>query len=93
LRRQASAPGAAPPGIAIGNPERITRELKKWEAMGIDCVNFVLNVLEVVPQEQVLDSLRLFAREVMPHFKDRRGESAAEGLKAGARQSAAAGGR
>ena len=27
---------------------------------------------EVIPQEQVLDSLRLFAREVMPHFRDDR---------------------
>jgi alkanesulfonate monooxygenase SsuD/methylene tetrahydromethanopterin reductase-like flavin-dependent oxidoreductase (luciferase family) len=92
LRRQASGPGAAPPGIAIGNPERITRELKKWEAMGIDCVNFVLNVLEVIPQEQVLDSLRLFAREVMPQFKDDRREPKDDRLKPGARQSAAAGG-
>jgi len=61
--------------------------------MGIDCVNFILNVLEVVPQEQVLDSLRLFAREVMPHFRDGRGESEDEALKSTSRQSAAAGGR
>ncbi|HKV53788.1 MAG TPA: LLM class flavin-dependent oxidoreductase [Candidatus Binataceae bacterium] len=80
LRHQASAPaGAAPPGIAIGNPERITRELKKWEAMGVDCVNFILNVLEVIPQEQVLDSLRLFSREVMPHFQPRSENAAAGG--------------
>jgi hypothetical protein len=28
----------------------------------------VLNAAEMVSQEQVLDSLRLFAREVMPQF-------------------------
>jgi hypothetical protein len=26
--------------------------------------------MEVIPQEQVLDSMRLFAREVMPKFKE-----------------------
>src|SRR5262245_19715547 len=70
-RRQAAGPGdlrGAPEGIAIGNPEAITAELKKWEACGVDQVNFLLNAVEVIPQEQVLDSLRLFAAEVMPHF-------------------------
>ena len=52
------------------------RELKKWEATGVDRVNFLLNALEAIPQEQVLDSLRLFAKEVMPHF-ERPGERAA----------------
>jgi hypothetical protein len=93
LRRQASVPGGAPPGIAIGNPERITRELKKWEAMGVDCVNFVLNVLEVVPQEQVLYSLRLFAREVMPNFKDDGLQSVDQVTTSSSRPSATAGGR
>ena len=70
-RRQASRPGRRqepPEGIAIGNPEQITRELKKWEATGVDRINFLLNAAETIPQEQVLESLRLFAREVMPHF-------------------------
>jgi hypothetical protein len=26
--------------------------------------------VETIPQEQVLESMRLFAREVMPHFRD-----------------------
>ena len=53
----------------MGNPARITREMKKWEAVGVDRVNFLLNALETVPQQKVLDSLRLFAKEVMPHFQ------------------------
>jgi alkanesulfonate monooxygenase SsuD/methylene tetrahydromethanopterin reductase-like flavin-dependent oxidoreductase (luciferase family) len=61
----------APEGIAIGNPARIVREMKKWEAIGVDRVNFLLNSLETVPQAEVLASLRLFAKEVMPHFQDR----------------------
>lgn len=73
LRRQASSPGEqprAPEGITIGNPEHLIRELKKWEASGVDRVNFLLNAAEIIPQKQVLDSLQLFAKEVMPAFTD-----------------------
>ncbi|MGH7813843.1 MAG: LLM class flavin-dependent oxidoreductase [Candidatus Binataceae bacterium] len=72
LRTDASGPGDAagvPEGISVGNPARVLRELKKWESVGVDRVNFLVNALEVVPQDQVLKSLRLFAKEVMPHFK------------------------
>jgi len=71
LRQEAAGPGdeaGVPEGIAIGNPERIVKCLKKWEAVGADRVNFLLNALETVPQENVLKSLRLFAKEVMPYF-------------------------
>jgi hypothetical protein len=44
--------------------------LKNWEACDIDRVNFVLNCAEMIPQEQILASLRLFAKEVMPAFAD-----------------------
>ncbi len=79
LRQEAAGPGdesGAPEGIAIGSPARLVRELKKWESTGVDQVNFLLNALETVPQKQVLASLRLFAKEVMPHF-ERPGERAA----------------
>ena len=72
-RRQADSPAAekeAPEGIAVGTPERLIRELKKWESCGVDRVNFVLNAAEEIPQAAVLDSLRLFAREVMPQFAE-----------------------
>jgi alkanesulfonate monooxygenase SsuD/methylene tetrahydromethanopterin reductase-like flavin-dependent oxidoreductase (luciferase family) len=72
-RRQASGPGEAgepPEGIAIGNPDQVVRELKKWESTGVDQINFLLNANEVIPQDQVLESLRLFGREVIPHFKE-----------------------
>jgi len=36
----------------------------------------LLNALETVPQKHVLASLRLFAKEVMPHF-EQPGERAA----------------
>ena len=75
VRRVSAVPGeapGAPPGMAVGDPKHITEVLKGWEATGVDCVNFLLNALETVPQAEVLDSLRLFAKEVMPAFKKTR---------------------
>jgi alkanesulfonate monooxygenase SsuD/methylene tetrahydromethanopterin reductase-like flavin-dependent oxidoreductase (luciferase family) len=72
LRRQATGPdarGAAGEGLGIGNPQRILQAMKQWEAVGVDRVNFILNCQEEIPQEQVLNSLRLFATEIMPHFR------------------------
>ena len=69
LRPEASAPSDAPrvpEGICIGNPERIIETVKRWESIGVDRINFLLNAMETVPQQEVLDSLRLFAKEVMP---------------------------
>ena len=56
-------------GFAIGDPDNVVQQLKMWEAMGVDCVAFLLNAAEVIPQERVLNSLRLFGEQVMPHFK------------------------
>ena len=64
--------GEGPPpreGVMIGDPHHIVRELKKWESMGVDTMNLILNVVECVPQDEVLKSLRLFAKEVFPHFQ------------------------
>jgi alkanesulfonate monooxygenase SsuD/methylene tetrahydromethanopterin reductase-like flavin-dependent oxidoreductase (luciferase family) len=71
--KESGAPGEKrplPAGIAIGDPARITAELKRWEAIGIDGVNFIVNMAEMVPQDDVLASLRLFAREVLPAFRE-----------------------
>ena len=57
-----------PEGLTVGDPEHIIEALRLWEATGADGVNFIINSHNVVPQQEVLDSLRLFAREVMPHF-------------------------
>jgi alkanesulfonate monooxygenase SsuD/methylene tetrahydromethanopterin reductase-like flavin-dependent oxidoreductase (luciferase family) len=87
-RRRAAAPGdlkEPPEGIAVGSPDQIIRELKKWEATGVDRVQFLLNTAETIPQQQVLDSLRLFAAEVMPHFTD---ETAADASREFAKQEA-----
>lgn len=65
-------PGAAygvPDGVCIGDPKTIIEAIKRWESVGVDQLNFLVNACEVLPQEQVLESMRLFAREVMPAFE------------------------
>jgi alkanesulfonate monooxygenase SsuD/methylene tetrahydromethanopterin reductase-like flavin-dependent oxidoreductase (luciferase family) len=57
-----------PEGVCVGDPASVIRAIKRWESIGVDQVNFLLNASEVLPQQQVLESLRLFAREVMPAF-------------------------
>ena len=57
-----------PEGLTVGDPDHIIEALKMWEATGADGVNFMINSHNVIPQKEVLDSLRLFAREVMPKF-------------------------
>ena len=75
--RGGSNPGAAPgvpEGVCIGDPAGLVDAIKHWESIGVDGINFLLNGMETIPQQEVLDSLRLFAREVMPSF---RGKAAA----------------
>jgi alkanesulfonate monooxygenase SsuD/methylene tetrahydromethanopterin reductase-like flavin-dependent oxidoreductase (luciferase family) len=66
----AAEPTRVPESLCIGDPHRVTEVLKKWEATGVDRVTFLMDRPEIIPQEQVLESMRLFAREVMPHFQD-----------------------
>ena len=71
-KKETGAPGERrplPEGVAIGDPSRIVEEIERWDSVGIDGINFMLNAMEQVPQQQVLDSLRLFAAEVMPKFR------------------------
>jgi alkanesulfonate monooxygenase SsuD/methylene tetrahydromethanopterin reductase-like flavin-dependent oxidoreductase (luciferase family) len=67
-QRRAARPGGAPEGIAIGDPDDIVDAIKRWESIGVDGLNFILNAQETIPQQELLDSLRLFASEVMPQF-------------------------
>ena len=74
VRGAAASPGGddgAPEGLCIGDPERLIEQVKGWESAGVDRINFLLNAMESIPQEQVLDSLRLFASEVMPKFAEK----------------------
>jgi hypothetical protein len=62
-------PRGIPDGIAIGDPSRIVEAIKRWESIGVDAINFIVNTVETIPQAEVLASLRLFAAEVMPAFR------------------------
>ena len=62
------SPRKGPEGLAYGTPDQIVAVLRRWEALGVDRVVFIVNALEAVPHQEVCDSLRLFAREVMPAF-------------------------
>jgi alkanesulfonate monooxygenase SsuD/methylene tetrahydromethanopterin reductase-like flavin-dependent oxidoreductase (luciferase family) len=69
--RDAGSPGASasvPEGMCVGDPQHILKAVKAWESIGVDQVNFMLNATEVIAQADVLESLKLFAREVMPAF-------------------------
>jgi alkanesulfonate monooxygenase SsuD/methylene tetrahydromethanopterin reductase-like flavin-dependent oxidoreductase (luciferase family) len=74
LRPDPNAPeeGKKPPasGLCFGDPAHLVETIKRWEAAGVDQIIFMLQAREHLPQEQVLSSLRLFAQDVMPHFRD-----------------------
>ncbi len=58
-----------PEGVGVGDPEHLIGVIKRWESIGVTGINFLLNAMEMVPQEEVLASLRLFAETVMPQFR------------------------
>ncbi len=62
-----SAAKGLPEGVGV--PEHLVCTIKRWESIGVTGINFLLNAMEMVPHERVLESLRLFAREVMPQFR------------------------
>jgi alkanesulfonate monooxygenase SsuD/methylene tetrahydromethanopterin reductase-like flavin-dependent oxidoreductase (luciferase family) len=64
-------------GMAIGSPQTVIKNLKMWEEIGVDRMVLIINTGEVIPQERVLKSLRLFADQVMPAF-DRPGAMTVE---------------
>jgi alkanesulfonate monooxygenase SsuD/methylene tetrahydromethanopterin reductase-like flavin-dependent oxidoreductase (luciferase family) len=64
-------------GMAIGSPQTVIKNLKMWEEIGVDRMVLIINTGEVIPQERVLTSLRLFAEQVMPAF-DRPGAMTVE---------------
>jgi len=72
LRRESGSPGDAAKsfkGVTMGTPDDVAAAIRQWENVGFDGINFIAQFMEVVPQQYVLDSMRLFAQEVMPQFK------------------------
>ncbi len=55
------------PAVIVGDPERCIRKLEPWYKMGIDQA-ICLVQFGRLPHQQIMDSLRLIGRYVMPHF-------------------------
>jgi alkanesulfonate monooxygenase SsuD/methylene tetrahydromethanopterin reductase-like flavin-dependent oxidoreductase (luciferase family) len=58
---------------AIGDPGQVTEFLSRYQAAGVDQVIFVMQAGRN-RREHIVESLELFAREVMPHFVDGRAQ-------------------
>jgi alkanesulfonate monooxygenase SsuD/methylene tetrahydromethanopterin reductase-like flavin-dependent oxidoreductase (luciferase family) len=69
LRLELQEAGKKHEGLCVGSPDEIIRAIEGWRSVGVDGVNFLVNAMEMLPQEEVLRSLRLFAKEVMPAFR------------------------
>jgi alkanesulfonate monooxygenase SsuD/methylene tetrahydromethanopterin reductase-like flavin-dependent oxidoreductase (luciferase family) len=57
-----------PEGITVGDPDQVAERIARWESIGVDRINFVVNSPGSVAQSDILASMRLFAAEVMPRF-------------------------
>ncbi len=55
-------------GFLFGTPEAVRGIVSKWQDAGADQLNLMVQSAEVLPQEEVLESIRLFGREVIPKF-------------------------
>jgi alkanesulfonate monooxygenase SsuD/methylene tetrahydromethanopterin reductase-like flavin-dependent oxidoreductase (luciferase family) len=57
-------------GFLFGDPEQLRQKVAQWERAGADQLNLMVQCAEVLPQEEVLESIRLFGREVIPKFSE-----------------------
>jgi hypothetical protein len=76
-------------GTPIGDPQDCIKQLKWWEEVGVDRMCFLINVGETIPNEKVLESLRLFGREVIPAMTRPERAEATKAAEAAARDAAA----
>ena len=77
FKQAANMAAATPPGFTcIGTPAEIGATLRAYEAAGVDQVAFVAQAGNN-RHEDICRSLRLFAAEVMPEFKQRELDGAA----------------
>jgi alkanesulfonate monooxygenase SsuD/methylene tetrahydromethanopterin reductase-like flavin-dependent oxidoreductase (luciferase family) len=54
--------------LLCGDPDEVTEQVRKYQAVGCDQVAFGLPV--GLPQELALETLRLFGQEVIPRFDE-----------------------
>lgn len=70
-------------GFCVGNPDSCIEFIEKFEALGVDEYVVTLQVGSVTHQE-VMNSLRLFGKYVIPHFqeKERKALASAQAVSA-----------
>jgi alkanesulfonate monooxygenase SsuD/methylene tetrahydromethanopterin reductase-like flavin-dependent oxidoreductase (luciferase family) len=51
----------------VGDPERCVEAAKRYEAVGVDLLLCLVNPYKI-PHDQVMQSIELMGREVLPHF-------------------------
>jgi alkanesulfonate monooxygenase SsuD/methylene tetrahydromethanopterin reductase-like flavin-dependent oxidoreductase (luciferase family) len=71
-----NAPPRSAPNAAIGNPDEVRAYLERMEEAGVDQVIFIQQAGRN-RHEHICESLELFAREVLPAFKERHAARAA----------------
>lgn len=72
---QVQMPGVGGEAACVGTPDQIRKRLREFEEAGVDQVVFISQAGRN-KHEDICDSLNLFAKEVLPEFKDREQKNA-----------------
>ena len=57
--------------IVVGTPDEVIRKLEDYEGIGLDRMMCMVMGGPDLPQEKILQSLKLMGETVIPHFHDR----------------------
>lgn len=54
----------------FGSPARLRETVQEWQEAGVDRLIMMIQACEIIPQDEILKSMRLFSEEVIAHFPD-----------------------
>ena len=54
--------------MIVGDPELCREKVKRYEQAGVDELLCFMQIYKI-PHEKIMDSIRLFGEEVIPHFR------------------------
>jgi len=58
-----------PEGACVGTPDQIVETIERWQSIGVDGINFIINSAEVLDADEARRSMNLFAEKVLPRLK------------------------
>ena len=58
-----------PEGACVGTPDQIVETIERWQSIGVDGINFIINSAEVLDADEARRSMNLFAEKVVPRLK------------------------